>query len=89
MLSIALSSIAVFCPFPSGGIVSHCIHCLNGKMHQIPFPTFGFHASRPLELVYSNVWGPAPVTSINDFQYYVLFVDALSLKTQVKCSRCF
>lgn len=62
----------------SGGIVSHCIHCLNGKMHQIPFPTFGFHASRPLELVYSNVWGPAPITFINDFQYYVLFVDAYS-----------
>ena len=47
-------------------------------MHQIPFPTFGFHASRPLELVYSNVWGPAPITFINDFQYYVLFVDAYS-----------
>ena len=78
MLSTALSSIDVFCPLPSDGIVSHCIHCLNGKMHQFPFPTSDFHASSPLELVHSDVWGPAPVTSTNDFQYYVLFVDAYS-----------
>ena len=76
VLSTALSSIDVFCPLPSDGIVSHCIHCLNGKMHQFPFPTSDFHASSPLELVHSDVWGPAPVTSTNDFQYYVLFADA-------------
>ena len=78
MLSIALSSIDVFCPLPSDGILSHCIHCLNGKMHQSPFPTFDFHASSPLELVHSDVWSPALVTSTNDFQYYVLFVDVYS-----------
>ena len=78
MLSTALSSIDVFCPLPSDGILSHCVHCLNGKMHQFPFPTFDFHASSPLELVHSDVWSPAPVTSTNDFLYYVLFVDVYS-----------
>ncbi len=29
----------------------------------------------PLELVHSDVWGPAPISSINGFRYYVIFVD--------------
>ena len=78
MLSTALSSIDVFCRLPSDGILSHCIHCFNSKMHQFPFPTFDFYASSPLELVHSDVWSPALVTSTNDFQYYVLFVDVYS-----------
>lgn len=56
-------------------IVSHCRHCLCGKMHHIPFKESTFQSSRPLELVHSDVWGPAPVTSINDYKYYVVFVD--------------
>ena len=59
-------------------IFSHCKHCLSGKMHQFSFPIFEFQALKPLELVQSDVWGPAPVTSSNDFQYYVLFVDEYS-----------
>ena len=44
-------------------------------MHQLPFDKSDFKASKPLELIHSDVWGSAPTTSINDFQYYVLFVD--------------
>ena len=47
-------------------------------MHQFPFPISDFHASKPLELVHFDVWGPAPITSSNDFHYYVLFIDAYS-----------
>ena len=43
-------------------------------MHQLPFPKSDFQASKPLELIHSNVWGPATITSVNDFQYYVIFV---------------
>lgn len=78
MLSTTLSSIDVFCTSPSDGVVSHCKHCLNGKIHQFCFPKSDFHASRPLELIHSNVWGPALVTSTNDFQYYILFIDDYS-----------
>lgn len=67
-----------FVPYPNDGIVSHCKHCLNGKMHQFSFPKSDFHASRPLELIHFDVWGLAPVTSINDLQYYILFVDDYS-----------
>ena len=44
-------------------------------MHQLPFPKSDFQASKPLELIHSDVWGLAPVISVNDFQYYVIFVD--------------
>ena len=50
-------------------------HCLSGKIHKLPFPTSYFTAHSPLELVHSDVWGPTPVSSINKFRYYVLFVD--------------
>ena len=52
-----------------------CTHCLSGKIHKLPFPTSQFTAHSPLELVHSDVWGPGPVSSINKFRYYVLFVD--------------
>jgi hypothetical protein len=59
--------------------VSHnnfvCSHCLAGKMHQLPFPKSVSITSRPLEIVHSDVWGPAPITSTNGTRYYVTFVD--------------
>uniref|UniRef100_A0A2N9IX43 CCHC-type domain-containing protein n=1 Tax=Fagus sylvatica TaxID=28930 RepID=A0A2N9IX43_FAGSY len=54
--------------------VSHnnsvCSHCLAGKMHQLPFPKSVSITSRPLEIVHSDVWGPAPITSNNGTRYY-------------------
>uniref|UniRef100_A0A2N9FMC6 Integrase catalytic domain-containing protein n=1 Tax=Fagus sylvatica TaxID=28930 RepID=A0A2N9FMC6_FAGSY len=52
-----------------------CTHCVQGKLHQFPFPSSSFTATAPLELVHSDVWGPAPVTSINGTRFYVSFVD--------------
>ena len=78
VLTTALYSVDASCILPITDSVTHCKHCLNGKMHQLSFDKSGFKASKPLELIHSDVWGPAPTTSINDFQYYVLFVDAYS-----------
>ena len=54
------------------------VNIVSGKMHQLSFPTSTFQASKPLELVHFDVWGLALITSINDFQYYILFVDEYS-----------
>ena len=78
VLNISLSFIDRVCISSTNKTLSHCKHCLSGKMHQFSFPISNFHASKPLELVHSDVWDPAPVKSSNDFQYYVLFVDAYS-----------
>ena len=75
VLTNALSSIDASCFLPITDSVTHCKHCLNGKMHQLPFDKSDFKAFKPLELIHSDVWGPAPTTFINYFQYYVLFVD--------------
>ena len=44
----------------------------------MPFSNSNTIASSPLEIVYSDVWGPAPISSINSFRYYVSFIDAYS-----------
>ena len=44
-------------------------------MHNLPFLKSQFIAFTPFELVHSNLWGPAPMKSINGFKYYVLFID--------------
>ena len=44
-------------------------------MHNLPFPKSQFTTSTPFELIHSNLWGLAPINSINDFKYYVLFID--------------
>ena len=55
-----------------------CKHCTQGKMTQLPFSHSNTSASFPLQIVYSDVWGPAPITSLNGFRYYVSFIDAYS-----------
>lgn len=78
VLTTVLSSIDASCILPINDSITHCKHCLNGKMHRLPFDKSSFKASKPLELIHSDVWGLAPTTSINDFQYYVVFVDDYS-----------
>jgi len=34
-----------------------------------------------LDLVYSNLWGHAPIMSIKGFRYYIIFVDAYTRYT--------
>lgn len=45
------------------------------KSHKLSFGQSTLLSRRPLDLVYSDVWGPSPVDSINKFIYYVIFVD--------------
>jgi hypothetical protein len=52
-----------------------CTHCVQGKMHSLPFCDSVSVTSKPLELVHSDVWGPAPITSCNGTRYYVSFID--------------
>ena len=77
---------ALHCLFPKTNFVQNnindidqsCVHCLYGKMHNVPFTNSQFKASLPFELVHSDLWGPAPVVSVNGFRYYMLFVDHYS-----------
>ena len=52
-----------------------CEPCLAGKMRSNPFPPSSSHASKPLELIHSDIHGPLPVCAIVDYRYWITFID--------------
>ena len=61
--------------------MSFCSACPVGKSHKLPFVHSHSMLSSPLDLIYSDVWGPAPLTSSNGYQFYVSFIDDFSKRT--------
>lgn len=60
----------------------HYYHsCLCTKSIRLPFTTISLKSHTPLELIYTNVWGPSPLESIDKHRYYVIFVDQFSKYT--------
>jgi histone deacetylase 1/2 len=59
-----------------------CDACQLGKSHQLPYPKSNSVSSSPLELVFSDVWGPAP-SSVGRQTYYVSFIDDFSKFTWI------
>lgn len=51
-----------------------CFTCCLGKSHKLPFSASQTTYQDPLELVFSNVWGPAPGKTAEGFRY-VHFTD--------------
>ena len=73
---------SVLASFPSNvtisvnnDICSQCKYYISAKMHRIPFPKHDMSSTSPLQLVHSDVWGPALVTSVLGYRIYVIFVD--------------
>jgi histone deacetylase 1/2 len=62
---------------------SFCEACQYGKMHFLPFKNSSSHAREILELVHTDVWGPAPIISSSGFKYYVHFIDDFSRFTWI------
>jgi hypothetical protein len=58
------------------------LSCLSWFQEQAAcFFRFLVSASCPLALIFTDVWGPAPVCSRSGFKYYVSFLDAYSKYT--------
>lgn len=52
-----------------------CSSCLCNKSSKLPFNSSSLTSRFPLDVVFTDVWGPSPVTSSDGFHYYVIFVD--------------
>ena len=81
ILQTVLQSLPTTIVDSSSSSHSFCKHCVLGKMSQLPFAISCIHATEPLQLVHSDVWGPTPITSINGSKYYVSFIDDFSKYT--------
>jgi len=68
-------------PTSSNKIPSICSACQQGKSHRLPFSSFQSIYTHPLELIFSDVWGPSPIMSTHNNKYYVSFVDHFSKYT--------
>ena len=51
---------------------SLCSSCQCNKSHKLPFTVSSLKSHNPLEIVYTDVWGPASVESIDQNKYLVL-----------------
>ena len=61
-----------------------CEDCILGKQRRVSFSKSPPQIKQAkLELVHSDVWGPAPVDSISGSKYYVTFIDDSTRKVWV------
>ena len=67
-------------PFPVEKNKTHhvCPECQMAKSHALPFKTSTYVSSNPLDLIFTDVWGPAYVHSTTGAKYYVSFLDDYS-----------
>ena len=56
--------------------LTHCQACPLGKSFHLSLRPTGHKTSAPLDLIFSDVLGPAPMFSSDGFHYFVIFVDA-------------
>ena len=57
---------------------SQCSACKLGKSTRLPFEASSYVATRPLKRIHYDLWEPAPVASVQGFQYYVILIDNFS-----------
>ncbi|KAG7552793.1 Integrase catalytic core [Arabidopsis thaliana x Arabidopsis arenosa] len=51
-----------------------CNSCFINKSHKLPFFNTTISSSKPLEIIFSDVWS-SPIISVDGYKYYVIFVD--------------
>ncbi|KAJ0799808.1 putative RNA-directed DNA polymerase transcription factor Lambda-DB family [Helianthus annuus] len=55
-----------------------CSPCELAKAKRQPFSYNNKRASLPLEIIHCDLWGPSPIKSVDNFVYYVAFIDDYS-----------
>lgn len=64
---------------PLNSVCKHSLHfcdaCQYGKLHQLHFSVIDIKSKLPLEILHTDLRGPASETSMNGYRYYISFVD--------------
>lgn len=61
-----------------------CEHCIKGKMTRLSLKPRSLKATKPGEVIYSDVCGPISVASIGGANYFVTFTDDYSGHKEVR-----
>nr|KYP40244.1 Retrovirus-related Pol polyprotein from transposon TNT 1-94 [Cajanus cajan] len=64
-------------------VTEFCSSCYVGKSHRLPSSASQTVYSAPLDLIFTDLWGPSHITSFSGYIYYVAFIDAFSKYTWV------
>ncbi|CAI8593714.1 unnamed protein product [Vicia faba] len=70
-------------PLPNKNMFDFCNACYLGKAHRLPSYASNTNYIKPFELVFCDLWGPAPVASSCGYTYFLTCVDAFSLYTWI------
>ena len=54
-----------------------------GKNKRMTYPISNLRCLEPFHLIHCDLWGPAPITDINAFKYFLICVDDFSRRTWV------
>ncbi|KAL4018546.1 hypothetical protein IC575_022144 [Cucumis melo] len=71
-----LNSTTKFVPF-------NCLNCKLAKQPALSFSTSTSISDKPFDLIHSDIWGPAPTSTVHGYHYYVLFIDDFSRFTWI------
>ncbi|CAN0873749.1 Retrovirus-related Pol polyprotein from transposon TNT 1-94 [Linum grandiflorum] len=52
-----------------------CVPCVEAKLIALPFKSSSTVIPAAFDLVHTDLWGPAPVTSRMGYRYFALFID--------------
>jgi len=68
---------------PNKTLSDFCSSCCLGKAHRLPSFSSIASYTKPLELIFCDLWGPTPVESFDGFSYFLTCVDAYSRFTWI------
>ena len=71
-----IHQIMKICNIPFTAKHEFCESCVVGKSHQLPFNDSQTIYSKPLQLVFIDIWGSSATPATNGATYYISFVDA-------------
>ncbi|RVX07394.1 Retrovirus-related Pol polyprotein from transposon RE1 [Vitis vinifera] len=63
--------------------IAPCIIFPLAKSHSLPYSLSSSHASHPLTLIHTDLWGPAPSIYITGARYFLIFIDDYSRHTWI------